>query len=106
MKYFNLRKKMIEFGLVIISLISLTACAVDNPDAADVISQFKQQEIPFLAKIENPSNTNRAYLIAYDDYLIFLDKELNIIYKKLMGQLPEAQKNELKASQKILVNLW
>ena len=100
MKHLNFSKKIIEVFLILASLISINACAMDNPDAEDIIGKFEQQEKPFMAKIDNPSNSNRAYLIAYDDYQIFLDKELNNIYKTLLNRLPEAQKSELKISQK------
>ncbi|MEJ2611661.1 MAG: lysozyme inhibitor LprI family protein [Candidatus Thiodiazotropha sp.] len=39
-------------------------------------------------------------MIAYDDYQIFLDKELNNAYGILMKHLPDAQKKELKQSQR------
>ncbi len=96
----TIRKKFIEVMLVLTSLVSVSACAVDNPDSEDVINHFEQREKSLLEKVDNPKNSNRAYLVAYDDYQSFLDKELNTIYKKLMSKLPDAQKSELKLSQR------
>jgi uncharacterized protein YecT (DUF1311 family) len=89
-------------GLLMIttSLMFSYACAIDNPDAVDLMAGFEQREEPFLKKIDKSDNSNRAYLIAYDDYQIFLDKELNNAYGILMKHLPDAQKKELKQSQR------
>lgn len=90
-------------GLVVLTvvgiLITLTY-AIDNPDAPDYIGNFKSREKIFLDKINNPKNTNQAYLIAYNDYLIFLDKELNAAYRLLMPKMQKKQQEELKNSQR------
>ena len=90
--------KLISLFLVTISMV--TAYAIDNPDSPDLIADFHKRSIVHENAINNPTNTNRGYLIAYDDYRIFLDKELNKAYKLVMSKLPKAQKAELKKSQR------
>lgn len=85
--------------LVIVSLFN-PACAIDNPDAPDYIGELEQREQVFLAAINKPDNSSRDYLIAYDDYQIFLDKELNKAYQLIRSKLPEARQQELKNSQR------
>jgi uncharacterized protein YecT (DUF1311 family) len=80
-------------------LFSNLALAIDNPDAPDLISQFETREKPFIAAIEKPSNTSSDYSAAYSNYLKFLDKELNTVYKTLRTKLPEDKQKQLKASQ-------
>ncbi len=78
----------------------LNAYAIDNPDAPDYLGQFASREKQYIEKINDPKNTDKAYLIAYDDYLLFLDQELNSAYKLLMTKLPEGQREAFKGSQK------
>jgi uncharacterized protein YecT (DUF1311 family) len=92
-------------GLIIFAYALLVATlsgayAIDNPDAPDYISQFASMEMQYIEKINDPKNTDKAYLIAYDDYLLFLDRELNSAYKLLITKLPEAQREAFKGSQK------
>ena len=85
--------------LVTISLFN-PACALDNPDAPDYIGELEKGEQVFLKAINDPANGTRSYLVAYDDYQNFLDKELNQAYKLLKEKLPEARQQELKVSQR------
>ena len=85
--------------LVVASLIN-PACAIDNPDAPNYIGDLELREQVYLTAIDKPGNGSRDYLIAYDDYQNFLDKELNQAYNLLKEKLPEARKQELKASQR------
>ena len=73
--------------LLIAGLILNTACAVDNPDAPDLISQFKVSEQSYLKAINNPKNGTRDTIRAYHEYKLFLDKELNTIYSSLKSKL-------------------
>jgi uncharacterized protein YecT (DUF1311 family) len=89
----------------IISLFFLTftlntAYAIDNPDAPDLINQFKEREKVYLQAIENPANGTRESLRAYHDYKIFLDKELNKTYRLLKSKLPPERQAELTVSQR------
>ena len=85
--------------LLIAGLILNTACAVDNPDAPDLISQFKVSEQSYLKAINNPKNGTRDTIRAYHEYKLFLDKELNTIYRSLKSKLSKERQQELKASQ-------
>jgi len=104
-------------GCVLLATLIGGACALDNPDAPDLIAEFQQREQVYLAAIDNPKNSTRDFLIAYDDYLLFLDKELHKASEVMMLTLPEARKLELMASQqnwikyrdtefKLIENTW
>lgn len=80
-------------------LFNNLALAIDNPDAPNLIAEFETREKPFITAIEKPSNTTSDYSIAYSNYLKFLDKELNTVYKTLRTKLPEDKQKKLKASQ-------
>ena len=93
-KIYNSWLAMAALALI---LFSNPSFAVDNPDAPHLVAQFETREKPFIAAIEKPSNTTADYSVAYANYLKFLDKELNTIYKTLRAKLPEEK--QLKASQ-------
>ncbi|PCJ21779.1 MAG: hypothetical protein COB04_02330 [Gammaproteobacteria bacterium] len=84
--------------LLLIGLIGKT-CALDNPDAPDLIGEFKKRELIHLAAIDNPKNKTRDFLVAYDDYLIFLNKELIMASETIKSKLPEQRKLELMTAQ-------
>ena len=93
-----------RFTLLGVAAILLMMCgnfsfAIDNPDAPDLIAAFEAKEKPILATAENPDNGYRASLVAYTDYLTFLDKELNTVYKSLQSKLPKDKQDGLKQSQ-------
>ena len=101
MRPLNLKKR--TAGLLAIAIVCVVASlssAIDNPDAPDYIGKFKSNEKYYQDKINDPRNTSRDYLTAYDDYLLFLDKELNKAYSLLMAKIPEVQREDLKDSQK------
>lgn len=85
--------------LILFSLLTNSVLAIDNPDAPDLTGEFEKREQPFLNAIENPRNGSRDYLIAYDNYLLFLDSELNCAYRLIKSKLPTEQQQELKESQ-------
>jgi len=85
--------------LLTASLILNTACAIDNPDTHNLISQFKVSEQTYLNAINNPKNGTRDTIRAYHEYKIFLDKELNKIYRSLKSKLSSERQQELKTSQ-------
>ncbi|SQD76521.1 lysozyme inhibitor LprI family protein [Moritella yayanosii] len=80
------------------------AYAIDNPEAPDLIGEFEKREIIYLTDIDNPQNSTRDFLVAYDNYLTFLDEELNKASEILSSKLPEARKSELIAAQKYWIN--
>lgn len=80
-------------------LFSNLTMAIDNPDAPDLIAEFEIREKPFIVAIEKPSNTTADYSVAYTNYLNFLDKELNTVYKTLRTKLSEDKQKQLKVSQ-------
>lgn len=83
----------------ILMLTSSLASAIDNPDAPDLIASFETRESSLITAAENPDNGYRASLIAYTDYLDFLDKELNTVYQILQSKLPQEKQQQLKESQ-------
>jgi len=85
--------------LIAVSLMFNSACAIDNPDAPDLISKFKENEKVHLKAIENPANGTRDTIRAYHAYKIFLDKELNKTYTLLKSKLSPEHQKELKTSQ-------
>lgn len=88
------------FGCLLLICFVVGSLAVDNPDAPDLIGEFEKREIIYLTAIDNPQNSTRDFLLAYDDYLIFLDKELVKVSELIKLKLPEARKSELIAAQK------
>lgn len=101
MNLYNLYKK--TAGLVLLAVVGLFTTltyAIDNPDAPDYTGAFKFREKVFTDKINNPKNTSQDFLIAYNDYLIFLDEELNAAYSLLMTRLKKNRQAELKNAQR------
>lgn len=96
-----LKKKIFCLAAItVVLLLATLTYAIDNPEVPDYIGEFKSREKVFIDKINNPKNTNQEYLVAYNDYLIFLDKELNTAYSSLIPKLPKDHQEELKNSQK------
>jgi uncharacterized protein YecT (DUF1311 family) len=91
----SLLLKVIAFALTIFSSF---ANAIDNPDAPDLVAEFEAREKPLVDSAEK-TNGYRASLVAYTDYLNFLDKELNTAYKNLQAKLPADKQQQLKQSQ-------
>lgn len=86
--------------LLLSSLVVNSVFAIDNPDAPDLIGEFKKREQIFLKAIDNPQNGSRDYLIAYDKYQTFLDSELNVAYRLIKSKLSVKRQKELKNSQR------
>lgn len=76
------------------------AYAIDNPDATDYVKLFEMSEKPFLKAIQKPTNGTRDTIRAYHEYKLFLDKELNTVYKLLKSKLSKNRQEELKISQR------
>ncbi|NOX91104.1 MAG: DUF1311 domain-containing protein [Gammaproteobacteria bacterium] len=103
--------------LIFSSLLTSFVFAIDNPDSPDFIGEFEVREQVFLKAINNPHNGSKDYLTAYDDYLKFLDDELNRAYYLVKSRLPIKRQQELKSSQrswikfrdeefKLITNTW
>jgi len=86
--------------LISFSLLMNTVFAIDNPDSPDLIGEFEKQENSFLKAINNPQNGSRDYLVAYDDYIKFLDDELNRAYFLVKSGLSMERQQELENSQR------
>lgn len=84
---------------MVIGLIG-RAGALDNPDAPDLISEFQKRELIYLTAINNPQNSTRDFLVAYDDYLSFLNEELGRASEAIKSKLPESRQLELKTAQR------
>jgi uncharacterized protein YecT (DUF1311 family) len=82
------------------AFVSLTVSAIDNPDAPNLVDEFKARSQPYNDAINDPDNTSRDYLLAYDKYQTFLDDELNNAYKILMSKLEKPQQQQLKTAQR------
>lgn len=95
----NVSLYIIVWGVIFFGLLTHPAFPIDNPDAPDLIGEFEAREQIFLKKINNPHNGSKDYLIAYDDYLKFLDDELNKAYKLIKLKLPGKRQEELRNSQ-------
>lgn len=86
-------------GCLLLMGFVVGAYAVDNPDAPDLVGEFEKREVVYLTAIDNPQNSTRDFLVAYDNYLLFLDEELNKASEVIQSKLPEARKSELMAAQ-------
>jgi len=94
-------KKMLCVFIILAGMLSATTVpAIDNPDAPDLVAEFKARVKVAAQAVDDPQLGSRDILIAYDDYQILLDTELNKAYKLLRSKLSRAQQDELKQSQK------
>lgn len=89
---------LLKISALVLAIVSGFANAIDNPDAPDLVAEFETREKSLLDSAENSSGY-RASLMAYTDYLNFLDKELNAVYKNLQAKLPADKQQKLKQSQ-------
>ncbi len=99
----NLKTFIQTFFFIIMSTNCSLIFALDNPESADFISEFKTRAKPYEQAIDSPGLTNPALISANYNYQLFLDKELNKAYKRVMSNLAKKQKQELKNSQKIWI---
>ena len=81
-------------------LLNSSCYAIDNPDAPDYIEEFKARAQVYETVIHEQAETTQDYIKAYDGYEVFLDDELNEAYKSLLKHLDNAQKLQLKQSQR------
>lgn len=94
----SFNRSAVKIIALVFVIFGSVAHAIDNPDAPDLVTEFETREKPLLDSAEN-TNGYRASLVAYTDYLNFLDKELNAVYKNLHAKLPADEQQQLKQSQ-------
>lgn len=92
------KASFIKSVTMVIFLSSAFANAIDNPDAPDLVAEFKVREKPLINAAEASAGYHPG-LVTYTNYLEFLDKELNGIYKTLRAKLPADKQRQLKQSQ-------
>ena len=82
-------------------LLNSSCYAIDNPDASsDYVEEFKARAQVYENIIHGQAETTQDYIKAYAEYEVFLDDELNEAYKSLLKHLDDAQKLQLKNSQR------
>lgn len=74
--------------------------ALDNPDAPDLLGEFKTRAQSYEAEIQSEAQTTKDYAEAYQKYEIFLDNELNKSYRALTAELSADQTDSLQQSQR------
>jgi len=99
MKFLPLNSLFAVIFFTLPCFLTSSAFAIDNPDSPDYVVNFKKQADKYKKSINDSNLGHRQILLAYNDYQIFLDKELNKAYKLLMSKLAKPQQAELKQSQ-------
>ncbi len=92
-------KNTLIFAAMITGLMSSAAYSLDNPDVPDYIAQFTVRAQVYEQAGDESKLTHRGMLIAYNNYQLFLDEELNAAYQLLRSKLSRAQQDTLKKSQ-------
>ena len=97
---------LIHRAIWVLLTASLTSScfAVDNPDARDLVMEFEARAKTFEQRIHNVPHDSQSYRDAYSDYETFLDGELNSAYSKLITALGEAERSELRQSQRAWIS--
>lgn len=88
------------YATLLLSAVTVSCQAVDNPDAPDYVADFMQRVQMYEATIQQQAKTTQDSLKAYADYEQFLDKELNKVYKLLITKLGAEQQAKIKESQR------
>jgi len=91
---------MLRFVVASLALFSLSACAIDNPDAPNYVADFQAKSTQFEHAIQKNANTTQDFAQSYTDYERFLDQELNRAYQQLQQQLGATENAQLKQSQR------
>lgn len=73
--------------------------AIDNPDAPDLVADFRARAEVFETRIGVSAGSQRETAAAYAEYEHFLDAELNHAYRALAGKLGAAAQTILAQSQ-------
>ncbi|MYL26290.1 MULTISPECIES: lysozyme inhibitor LprI family protein [Halomonadaceae] len=86
--------------LLLAIMVPMFAYGLDNPDKPDLVASFQSRAEPYKERIRNKSETTQQYRKAYSDYRVFLEKELESSYQKLIQALPDSRTKSFKRSQK------
>jgi uncharacterized protein YecT (DUF1311 family) len=87
------------FATLILSLVSYGSCAIDNPDAPDLVAAFEQRSAKYEGAIQQANDT-REMVRTSAEYQSFLSVELDRAYTALVQKIPAESRSQLKASQK------
>jgi uncharacterized protein YecT (DUF1311 family) len=79
---------------------SISAYAIDNPDAPDYVADFLERAKVYEDDIQQTPHTTQGYITAYARYEGFLSDELDSAYNQLMARLDDEAKHALSSSQK------
>ena len=96
--------KNMKSGLVLaaaLTLVSVNAHAIDNPDSEQGLARFEQQCSAFENRLQNEAKNDTELFKLYVAYEKFLDAELNKAYRKVLGHLTDKSRASLVASQKV-----
>ncbi|UOG92590.1 MAG: lysozyme inhibitor LprI family protein [Candidatus Thiothrix sulfatifontis] len=74
--------------------------AVDDPNDLDLIKEFELRCKKYAIVINEEADTDHEISIKNKEYMLFLDKELNSAYMKLIALLDEKSKKKLVFSQR------
>jgi len=100
MKYTATRNLPALMLVCCITGYSISAPALDNPDAPDYVSEFLNRAQVHESNIQETTYHTQGYISAYAHYENFLDQELNKAYERLMGHLDEDAQQTLRDSQR------
>jgi len=79
---------------------SISAYAIDNPDAPDYVANFLERAKVYEDDIQQTPHTTQGYITAYARYEDFLNDELDSAYNQLMARLGDEAGRALSNSQK------
>ena len=79
---------------------SVSAHALDNPDAPDNVDDFMNRAQVHELNIQHTTHTTQSYITAYAAYEQFLDDELNSAYNRLITHLDDEAQQTLRDSQR------
>ena len=79
---------------------SISAYAIDNPDAPDYVANFLERAKVYEDDIQQTPHTTQGYITAYARYEDFLNDELDSAYNQLMAKLGDEARRALSNSQR------
>lgn len=79
---------------------SISAYAIDNPDAPDYVANFLERAKVYEDDIQQTPYTTQEYITVYARYEGFLSAELDSAYNQLMAKLDDDARRALSNSQK------
>ena len=82
------------------SLLVNPAFAIDNPDSKNFIRALESREAIYLSAINDTRKSTKEYLVAYENYVNFLDRELEKAYRLAHSKLTPLRQQDLLRSQR------